>query len=107
MSRAAGTGSPQFFLCPVLRRQWPRTSAHHRLHRTIPTGRHKAGGRSVNGGMRRVARALEFECSCGHVGWSTHIELAKEAVRLELVKAEDITWENDVGRLNRMAGMQV
>lgn len=86
----AGTGSPQFFLCPNLRRIWPRTTHDVIQHRTRPTGRHKPGPPRRNGSLRRVARAMEYRCTCGHTGWSTHSDLARHGVDLNLFAWVDV-----------------
>ena len=73
-----GTGQPLFFRCHALRRSYA-----HRLgldarakHVVTLTGRKKHVGYPNGVGARRVDEwRREYRCSCGHVGWSTHIDL--------------------------------
>ena len=85
-----GTGSPLYFLCPALRRIWPRTSADEDRHATRPTGRHRKGPRPRNGSIRRVQRTMEYRCSCGRTGWSTHSDLASAGVAAGLFTWDDV-----------------
>lgn len=104
MGRSAGTGSPLWFMCPKLRAIYPRMHWHWDQHKTTPTGRHKAGPKKRTGSIRRIGRALEFRCACGHVGWSTHVDLAVQAVELGKVKPEEIAdSEFELARLRREA----
>lgn len=68
----AGTGVPNWFMCPVLRRIWPRTDYHQRGHVVTRTGRVRP--RNAHGKMhpRMLKESHEFICTCGHTGWSAH-----------------------------------
>lgn len=74
MSRSAGTGSPVFFHCSKCR----STLVNNRHSVWELTGR-KRPYRSKDYscmGTRSCHTAREYRCSCGHVGWSNHIDLA-------------------------------
>jgi len=73
-----GTGTPNYFKCPVARRSYYRLSEAYGFgvadrmenqHRVRRTGKTKP-----NPSRRRTQRTLdtmhEFVCSCGHRGWS-------------------------------------
>ena len=87
MSRSAGTGSPLFFMCREARRIWytdvARTSEERKLHRVTLTGRTRArrsaAGHAVGVRSRLVER--QYACSCGHVGWSNHMDLERMEFR--------------------------
>jgi len=80
-----GTGQPMRFLCQVYRRSRPsRREPEHRLtywyrhpHECVRTGRE----RPLNDGAaqgRSMDRRVEYRClTCGHVGWSRHVEAAR------------------------------
>jgi len=78
MSRSAGTGSPVWFHCGAARRQrW-----HERQYTVTLTGRTRPyrppRGSAI--GTRSVFTAYEYVCdSCGHRGWSNHMDLAEQA----------------------------
>lgn len=83
MSRSAGTGSPLFFMCREARRIWytdvRRTNDERKAHRVKLTGRTRARRHSAGHavGQRSHLVEREYECSCGHVGWSNHMDLAR------------------------------
>ena len=73
-----GTGSPISFLCPKHRRQYwkGRTTGGHVCR---PTGVTKPYRRKLNqtDHIRHIVTcSIEYRCSCGHVGWSRHVEMA-------------------------------
>lgn len=70
------TGRPHTFLCPVYRRE-KRMDEPRSRHRTEPTGRSRK--RRGRGSVRWGHVAYEYQCSCGHVGWSRHPDLAVKA----------------------------
>lgn len=77
MGRSAGAGSPVFFRCWACRSTLvnDRTTTVTLTGRTKPyphNGHHMLGQRST-----RTLR--EYVCSCGHKGWSNHIDLARRA----------------------------
>lgn len=82
MSRSAGTGSPVWFRCGGAR----RNSYHDRQYRVILTGRTKPY-RAPRGsciGSRSVFTSYEYRCeACGYVGWSNHMDLARQADDIE------------------------
>lgn len=91
MSRSAGTGSPTYFYC------WKgRQTARFRRdgHRVELTGRTRPyhSKRYSMLGTRSMSTSYEYRCSCGHVGWSNHADLARIA--------------NDVEALKRKKGMR-
>lgn len=71
--KTAGAGSPQLFLCARSRR------LNERGHIVTLTGRTKPykppSGSSL--GARSTLTSREYECSCGHVGWSNHVALER------------------------------
>lgn len=80
MGKSAGPGSPVFFHCAKFRREgykW-RDSREHVIELT---GRSKPyyAGKSHALGQRSSYKTREYRCSCGHVGWSNHVDLARMA----------------------------
>ena len=84
--------TPMYFHCPQWRRDnasYPRNideQKHHRGltpdHRVRLTGRdrQRRPPRHAAPSLRTTFIAREYECeTCGHVGWSTHIDLAYKA----------------------------
>jgi len=73
----AGTGQPITFRCWAERRE--RWQSFHRAddHVMTMTGR----SRPYHGhkGGRMTTTAYEYRCSCGHVGWSAHVDAARKA----------------------------
>lgn len=84
MGLSAGPGPPVYFACPKERRErnearWLGESLArvHERHRVVLTGRTRPY-RSPHGsalGVRSTTTAREYRCSCGHVGWSNHVDL--------------------------------
>ncbi len=70
-----GTGQPITFQCPVWRRtDWRRRPPVHEVRLTGRTKPYKPKGMRV----RMTDTTREYEClSCGHVGWSAHVDLAR------------------------------
>lgn len=80
--KTAGAGQPLFFHCPKYRsaRATEREAAYLafmlRAHREITlTGRTRKV-RKPNG-QRMTKTAREYRCTCGHVGWSRHVDLER------------------------------
>lgn len=73
----AGTGCPIAFRCHQERRHTidPQRDPNYRNHTVHVTGRERPAGGNRNIRMDTVTR--EYVCSCGHTGWSRHIDLAK------------------------------
>lgn len=74
MGRSAGPGSPVWFRC------WSdRSTVRGGVdHRVTLTGRRRPY-RSAKGhalGIRSDTIAREYRCTCGHVGWSNHLDLS-------------------------------
>lgn len=76
MSRSAGTGSPVWFRCYADRRREGIDHAVTLTGRTRPSRR----GRSPMG-SRSTDTDREYTCSCGHTGWSNHVDLARMAAK--------------------------
>lgn len=80
MGRSAGTGSPVYFACLKWRqgywrnRRYPHDHVVKRTGRTKPYKTHKPGIRSL-----KVSH--EYECSCGHVGWTNHMDIVRYPLR--------------------------
>lgn len=76
----AGTGQPISFACAIERREKLRVEFGmmlRREHRVIRTGRTRPYRRIGQGNMRTSTTAHEYRCSCGHVGWSAHVDLPR------------------------------
>lgn len=77
MAKASGSGVPLWFKCPVQRREdawaWPARS--DRRHDQTRTGRTKPPPNPNRGNPRKLRESHEFVCSCGHVGWSCHVDI--------------------------------
>ena len=74
-----GTGSPNWFLCFRERREnWRK----RRRHQVLLTGRYRPY-RSPRGsvhGSRSSWVSFQYRCTtCGYVGWSNHVDLARRA----------------------------
>ena len=78
MGRSAGTGSPVWFFCWRERQIGGRNVEHH----VTLTGRQRAyPHRSHHAlGSRSTHVSREYTCSCGHTGWSNHVDLAEMAM---------------------------
>ena len=78
MGRSAGTGSPVWFRCFEDRSTIRGGYGEHRIELT---GRskpyHAKKGHTL--GTRSTYKTREYRCSCGHVGWSNHVDLARLA----------------------------
>jgi len=86
-----GTGYPIFFHCAIARRIYygnraskgdavTRTNRERDAHKTTLTGRTRPTKKG-RGHPRKSWTTYEYRCACGHVGWSSHIELEREANR--------------------------
>jgi hypothetical protein len=84
-----GTGYPNFFECSKARRIYygnrssrgdevTRTSRERAAHVVTLTGRQRPT-KPGKGHPRKSWTTFEYRCSCGHVGWSSHIELERRA----------------------------
>lgn len=72
----AGTGQPIVFRCARCR----RTGVTH--HNYSLTGQWKA----LKGSNDRTASvSIEYKCECKHQGWSRHIDIARRAVREDVI----------------------
>jgi hypothetical protein len=78
MGRSAGTGSPVFFHCPVWRRSNYKARDSVKDHVITLTGNEKPYPKRRGSalGSRSTKTLREFVCSCGHRGWSNHMDLA-------------------------------
>lgn len=82
MSRSFGTGSPVWFRCTKCRSTLNPDRRAGDITRVRLTGRERPRRRSKHHpiGSRSTHVAREYEClDCGHVGWSTHVDLARKA----------------------------
>lgn len=74
--------TPFAFVCPVARREVRRPGGPSRLdgHRDIlRTGRVRPNpSRKI--GPRTLTVKHEYECECGHRGWSTHADILRYPV---------------------------
>lgn len=83
MGRSAGPGSPLSFRCAkargleqVLEQALGQQARPHRVTRTGRTRRHRTERGSVLG-LRSLSADHEYQCSCGHVGWTNHSDVLK------------------------------
>lgn len=81
MAKGSGTGSPNWFICYRGRKD----RGHN--HRVKLTGKTKPYQPPRSLGSRSTFTSYEYECECGYVGWSNHVDLARlagdeEALRL-------------------------
>lgn len=92
MSRSAGTGSPVWFRCSACRstlvRNYDSTVELTGRTRPAPSRRYHARGSRSTGTLR------EYRCSCGHVGWSNHVDLAHRELRERGVTAGSL-WTDE------------
>ena len=72
-----GTGYPVYFICAKLARRWPRSEVDYRMHEVTVTGRTRPTPRNGKGHPRKSWTTREYRCSCGHVGWSSHVDLER------------------------------
>lgn len=78
---ASGAGSPIFFRCPVERRL-----GEHVFHDVERTGRVKPYRPSRALGSRSMHERHEYRCrTCGHVGWTNHIDILKKPLGEEAI----------------------
>lgn len=72
MSRSSGAGSPVWFHCYEARRH-----GHYQGHVVNLTGRERPYRRKRYSakGSRSSDVSREYVCSCGHIGWSNHVDL--------------------------------
>ena len=74
--RGGGTGSPVWFRCFRAR----RTRYHPTEYGVKLTGRTRPYHAPRAPGVRSVLTSYEYECdACGYVGWSNHVDLARQA----------------------------
>lgn len=72
-----GTGSPISFLCAKGRREDWRSNTRYHTHNVKLTGRTKPRPHDGRRGARTTDTYREYQCSCGHVGWSAHVDLTR------------------------------
>lgn len=75
MGRSAGTGSPVWFRCYNDRRGVGIDHTVRLTGRERPSPAKKGHTK----GSRSSWFLREYACSCGHVGWSNHVDLARMA----------------------------
>jgi hypothetical protein len=71
----AGTGEPVTFRCQAERLESDYMRGM-REHRPLRTGRSKPY-RRIGQGIRTMTTAHEYRCSCGHTGWSAHVDVVR------------------------------
>jgi hypothetical protein len=86
MSRSAGTGSPTWFACSGERAERAVLPARvaPRKHEVVLTGRTRPARDKPGSarGLRSSDTNREYRCStCGHLGWSNHIDLERRSQR--------------------------
>ena len=79
-----GTGSPISFRCAACRSWRGRWRDSGGLAQVTLTGQIRARWEVV-GRMatspRNAAWSVSYRCQCGHVGWSSHVEIVDQCVR--------------------------
>jgi hypothetical protein len=73
VGRSASTGSPVYFRCYRVRR------TEGLDHEITLTGRTRPYRPKRMIGSRSEFTSFEYRCSCGHIGWSNHRDLARMA----------------------------
>lgn len=90
MGQSAGPGSPIMFRCSRCRRNcrtWNGSwYAFNCEHKTALTGKWRK--RKFCVGVRSALVEVQYECDCGHVGWSNHVDLVRRAKRDGVVPLE-------------------
>ena len=83
----AGTGQPISFSCSKCRkttgpcRQWTSGGSLTRCsHRQLRTGRTRPAPQG-NSGLRNLKDLHEYQCECGHVGWSRHVGVVRLLIK--------------------------
>lgn len=82
--RGSGKGQPMFLRCPVERRE--RSSVYVRIgarHDLVRTGRVRGEPREFGASRSLVGGTVEFRCSCGHVGWTNHVDVMRRPIEEE------------------------
>lgn len=79
--KGLGTGSPISFKCYRDRLGYGRVGGHI-VRRTGAERTYRPKMYSALG-ARSTAVAREYRCTCGHVGWSAHIDLARYPGEIE------------------------
>lgn len=72
------TGSPAWLRCAVERKEANRVRMgilDRKVHRLFRTGKVKQVQKRKGG----LVDSYQYECSCGHVGWTTHRSITKPA----------------------------
>ena len=83
-----GTGYPNFFACAKARRIYygsrssrgddvTRTAEERSAHVVKLTGKTRPAPSPSKGHPRKSKLSRQYECSCGHVGWSSHYALER------------------------------
>jgi hypothetical protein len=75
-----GTGQPYWFMCWRMRRDKGATRSATRWeweHHTVTrTGRTRPK-RNNKGGARVLQQEHEYTCTCGHRGWTRHVDILR------------------------------
>ena len=77
MSRSHGTGYPHWFLCPFERRRFTADRLRGAPHKKVRTGKTRRAPSPGKGSVRKLQESHEYRCSCGHVGWSCHVDVLR------------------------------
>lgn len=78
MSQSTGPGSPVAFRCHRERDSLRSVKGEHRIRLTGRQRRYRVKKYSALG-IRSDLVSRQYVCSCGHVGWSNHVDLARLA----------------------------
>ena len=100
--RGGGEGYPISFKCSQERKGRPGP------HTCTATGRTRRPPSPGKGHPRKALLALQYRCTCGFVGWSAHIDLARAAVDQGIVDAADVlpelSWTKDAHTCKHCGG---
>lgn len=86
----SGTGVPVMHRCAMWRRiYWrSRTAVDDRQHQVELTGLIRKPKGNGKGHVRKSVLEFEYQCKCGHVGWSNHKDLERKAIADGLITEE-------------------
>lgn len=84
MGRSAGAGSPVWFICGQCRSSGSPCKSRDNYsvvcrHKYVLTGQKRPYKTQRNSatGVRSSRESRQYQCECGHTGWSNHIDLER------------------------------
>jgi hypothetical protein len=89
VSSGRGSAIQLDFRTSALANIYPRDRYDYELHADVRlTGRTRSA-RNGHGHVRKSYLAWEYECSCGHIGWSSHREMERRAISMGMIAPDD------------------